>query len=120
VYFVYRHVIKGMLATCVVQPIDLLKNRMQLQGEGGGVKAHKSSLHAAIAIARQEGFFGMYNGFVFSPFAAPDRLQRPVEARSLASAKDPSPTASLPEPGHFLSLLLVTHRNYHLLLTFLE
>jgi solute carrier family 25 oxoglutarate transporter 11 len=55
----------GMLATCVVQPIDLLKNRMQLQGEGGAAKAHKSSLHAAVAIVKAEGLGGMYNGYDF-------------------------------------------------------
>ena len=33
-------------------------------GVGGAVKTHKSSLHAIASILRQEGFFGVYNGFV--------------------------------------------------------
>ncbi|KAJ7394499.1 hypothetical protein OS493_000313 [Desmophyllum pertusum] len=52
----------GMGATVFVQPLDLVKNRMQMSGVGGAVKAHKSSLHAIASILRQEGFFGVYNG----------------------------------------------------------
>jgi len=54
--------ISGMLATCVVQPIDLIKTRMQLSGEGGGQKQHKTALHAAYNIAKTEGIRGMYRG----------------------------------------------------------
>ncbi|XP_068699398.1 mitochondrial 2-oxoglutarate/malate carrier protein-like isoform X2 [Montipora capricornis] len=52
----------GMGATVFVQPLDLVKNRMQMSGVGGAAKAHKSSLHAIAFILRQEGFFGVYNG----------------------------------------------------------
>eukprot|EP01111_Echinosteliopsis_oligospora_P004468 TRINITY_DN1724_c0_g1_i1.p1 TRINITY_DN1724_c0_g1~~TRINITY_DN1724_c0_g1_i1.p1 ORF type:complete len:310 (-),score=97.00 TRINITY_DN1724_c0_g1_i1:24-953(-) len=50
----------GMSATCVVQPIDLIKTRMQLSGHGG-VK-YTNSFEAFKAIARQEGITGMYRG----------------------------------------------------------
>lgn len=51
-----------MGATVFVQPLDLVKNRMQMSGVGGAAKAHKSSLHAIVSILRQEGVFGVYNG----------------------------------------------------------
>jgi transmembrane carrier protein len=53
----------GMMATCIVQPIDLMKNRLQMDGVGGGGKAHKSTAQAMIHIAKSEGFFGVYNGY---------------------------------------------------------
>ncbi|ELR21163.1 oxoglutarate carrier, putative [Acanthamoeba castellanii str. Neff] len=54
--------LSGMLATCVVQPLDLVKTRMQLSGEGGGAKAHKTSFHAMANIARTEGPSSLYKG----------------------------------------------------------
>lgn len=55
--------LSGMGATICVQPIDLIKTRMQLAGEGGGVK-YRSSLHAAMDILKTDGLFRMYNGYV--------------------------------------------------------
>lgn len=52
----------GMLATCFVQPLDLVKTRMQMSGIDGASKTHKSSFHAMLAIMRSEGFLGLYNG----------------------------------------------------------
>jgi len=52
----------GMAATMVVQPMDLIKNRMQLSGEGGATRQHKTAFHAAITIGRTEGIPGLYNG----------------------------------------------------------
>jgi len=52
----------GMAATCFVQPLDLIKNRMQLSGEGGKAKEHKTSLHAIRAVIKNEGFSGLYAG----------------------------------------------------------
>lgn len=51
-----------MLATCFVQPLDLLKNRMQLSGQGGGAKEHKTSFHLLKSIVRNEGLFTLYTG----------------------------------------------------------
>lgn len=52
----------GMAATLFVQPLDLVKNRMQLSGEGGGKRAHKTSLHAIKHIVKNEGLFALYTG----------------------------------------------------------
>ncbi|XP_065220669.1 mitochondrial 2-oxoglutarate/malate carrier protein [Planococcus citri] len=54
--------LSGMGATCVVQPLDLVKNRMQLSGAGGKQKEYKTSFHMIRAIIKNEGFFAMYNG----------------------------------------------------------
>ncbi|XP_022665970.1 mitochondrial 2-oxoglutarate/malate carrier protein-like [Varroa destructor] len=52
----------GMAATLFVQPLDLIKNRMQLSGEGGVAKEHKTSFHAFRSIVKNEGLFGLYTG----------------------------------------------------------
>lgn len=52
----------GMAATFFVQPLDLVKNRMQMSGEGGAARAHKSSIHAIKNIVSNEGFLALYNG----------------------------------------------------------
>jgi solute carrier family 25 oxoglutarate transporter 11 len=49
-----------MGATCVVQPLDLIKNRMQLMGADGGKKT--SSLYVIKQVIKKEGFFSLYNG----------------------------------------------------------
>lgn len=51
-----------MLSTCVTQPLDLLKNRMQLSGVGSATKEYKTSFHAIKSIVSNEGFFTLYNG----------------------------------------------------------
>ncbi|KAJ8983645.1 hypothetical protein NQ317_019564 [Molorchus minor] len=52
----------GMLATMFVQPLDLIKNRMQLSGVGGKAKEYPTSFHAFRGIIAKEGFFALYNG----------------------------------------------------------
>lgn len=54
--------LSGMAATCFVQPMDLIKNRMQLSGEGGKAKEHKNTLQAIRSILAKEGITGMYSG----------------------------------------------------------
>ena len=51
-----------MAATCFVQPLDLVKNRMQLSGMGGKAKEYKTSFHAISTILKNEGIFAMYTG----------------------------------------------------------
>ncbi|WKX94628.1 hypothetical protein Q1695_011699 [Nippostrongylus brasiliensis] len=51
----------GMTAAAIVQPLDLLKNRMQLAGKDG-VKKYKTSFHAFKGVVQNEGFFALYNG----------------------------------------------------------
>ncbi|XP_033642115.1 mitochondrial 2-oxoglutarate/malate carrier protein-like [Asterias rubens] len=52
----------GMGATVFVQPLDLVKNRMQMSGEGGASRQYKTSGHAIRAIIAGEGVLGLYNG----------------------------------------------------------
>lgn len=52
----------GMAATCFVQPLDLVKTRMQMSGIGGGAREHKTAFHALVNIARSEGPMALYNG----------------------------------------------------------
>ncbi|XP_039250064.1 mitochondrial 2-oxoglutarate/malate carrier protein-like [Styela clava] len=52
----------GMAATLFVQPLDLVKNRMQLSGEGGGQRMYKNSFQAISTILRSEGVVGIYTG----------------------------------------------------------
>lgn len=51
-----------MAATCFVQPLDLVKNRMQLSGMGGKAKEYKTSFHAISSILKNEGIVAMYTG----------------------------------------------------------
>ncbi|CAH1407612.1 unnamed protein product [Nezara viridula] len=52
----------GMTGTLIVQPLDLVKNRMQLSGVGTAKKEYKSSFDAVAKIFRNEGLLGFYNG----------------------------------------------------------
>ncbi|XP_052759732.1 mitochondrial 2-oxoglutarate/malate carrier protein-like [Mya arenaria] len=52
----------GMAATLFVQPLDLVKNRMQLSGEGGAKRQYKTSFHALRSIIANEGLFAVYTG----------------------------------------------------------
>lgn len=49
-----------MLATCFVQPLDLIKNRMQLSGQGG--KAKDTSFGLVKSIIKNEGVLTLYAG----------------------------------------------------------
>lgn len=51
-----------MGATVFVQPLDLVKNRMQLSGVGGAKKEYKSTFDAFTSILRKEGVVGIYKG----------------------------------------------------------
>lgn len=51
-----------MGATCVVQPLDLVKTRMQIQGVGGTAKEYKNTFDAFTGILKKEGLTGLYKG----------------------------------------------------------
>jgi len=51
-----------MGATCVVQPLDLVKTRMQISGTGGQAKEYKNTIDAFTGILKKEGFTGIYKG----------------------------------------------------------
>ncbi|KAB7494385.1 Mitochondrial 2-oxoglutarate/malate carrier protein [Armadillidium nasatum] len=50
--------VAGMSAVCFTQPLDLVKNRMQV----AKTKAHKTSFHVIRHILKTEGVLGIYNG----------------------------------------------------------
>jgi len=52
----------GIGATFVVQPLDLVKNRLQLSGADGQTKMYKSTGDAISKIIRSEGVAAMYTG----------------------------------------------------------
>lgn len=54
--------VAGMTATLFVHPMDIVKNRMQMSGEGGAAREHKTSFHALANIFRKEGLSGIYAG----------------------------------------------------------
>ena len=50
-----------MAATCFVQPLDLVKNRMQVMKVSEG-QARPSSASVLMNVVRNEGLFTLYNG----------------------------------------------------------
>ncbi|XP_072315446.1 mitochondrial 2-oxoglutarate/malate carrier protein [Eucyclogobius newberryi] len=52
----------GMGATVFVQPLDLVKNRMQLAGQGSKAREYKTSFHCLMSILKSEGVGGVYTG----------------------------------------------------------
>lgn len=103
----------GMVATCFVQPIDLIKTRMQLSGEGKGGKQYSSSFGAAVSIFKSEGITGMYNGSVLQI----PRLNLPFEcfSSSCGICLSSDVSASMPEPGlclFWVALILVFNDAY--------
>jgi solute carrier family 25 (mitochondrial oxoglutarate transporter), member 11 len=51
-----------MGATIFVQPLDLVKTRMQISGVGGAEKAYKNTFDAFTSILKKEGVVGIYKG----------------------------------------------------------
>jgi solute carrier family 25 oxoglutarate transporter 11 len=49
-------------ATVIVHPIDVVKTRMQLSGEGGQLRIHKTAFHAIFNISVKEGPLALYKG----------------------------------------------------------
>jgi len=52
--------LSGMGATCFVQPLDLVKTRMQVAKSTGGAKV--SSISVLMGVAKNEGIATLYNG----------------------------------------------------------
>lgn len=51
-----------MGATCIVQPLDLVKTRLQISGQGGSVKEYTGTLDAFAKISKREGVRSLYKG----------------------------------------------------------
>lgn len=54
--------ISGMGATSIIQPIDMIKVRIQLLGEGGTKVANKNPFSLASKVIAEEGFLSLYSG----------------------------------------------------------
>lgn len=54
--------LSGMGASMVVQPLDLVKSRMQIAGAGGGKNEYRNSLHCLQTVMSQEGPLAIYKG----------------------------------------------------------
>ena len=52
---------RRMGATCFVQPLDLVKNRMQVMKVSSGAQK-PSSASVLLGVVRNEGVFTLYNG----------------------------------------------------------
>uniref|UniRef100_A0A1A9W4Q7 Mitochondrial 2-oxoglutarate/malate carrier protein n=1 Tax=Glossina brevipalpis TaxID=37001 RepID=A0A1A9W4Q7_9MUSC len=52
----------GMTATCFVQPMDLVKTRMQVAGVGTAESEYKNSIDVIMKVARDEGVLKLYRG----------------------------------------------------------
>ncbi|KAH8365539.1 hypothetical protein KR093_001824, partial [Drosophila rubida] len=52
----------GMMGTCIVQPLDLVKTRMQIAAGKGGAKEYTSSLDCIMKVFKSEGILAFYNG----------------------------------------------------------
>jgi solute carrier family 25 protein 34/35 len=61
--FIFGGIAAGM-AVCVVNPIDVVKSRIQMQGEGGagGPAKYTGTLSAVYSIGMKEGVRGLYRG----------------------------------------------------------
>jgi len=52
----------SMGATCFVQPLDLVKTRLQISGQGGAAKEYTGTFDAFTKIIKREGFRAIYKG----------------------------------------------------------
>nr|AKN21589.1 slc25a-21 [Schmidtea mediterranea] len=52
----------GILTTLIIQPLDVVKTRMQISGQDGYQKSYKSSFDAIYHITTNEGILAIYSG----------------------------------------------------------
>lgn len=52
----------GMFATCCIQPVDMVKVRIQLLGEGGAKFVTTNPFNVASIVIRKEGVLALYKG----------------------------------------------------------
>lgn len=54
--------LSGMGGSLVVQPLDLVKSRMQIAGAGSGKKEYRNTLHCLQSVMSEEGTLAVYKG----------------------------------------------------------
>jgi len=57
--------VSAACAICIVNPIDVVKSRLQMQGEmGAGQRAYNGVFSGLMHIGQKEGLKGLYRGLV--------------------------------------------------------
>ena len=56
--------IAGLVSSTATFPLDLIRRRMQLQGQGGRQVQYTSYSHAVKTVIQREGFTGLYHGIL--------------------------------------------------------
>ena len=56
--------IAGLVSSTATFPLDLIRRRMQLQGQGGCQVQYTSYGHAFRTVIQREGFVGLYHGIL--------------------------------------------------------
>ncbi len=56
--------VAGLVSSTATFPLDLIRRRMQLQGQGGCEVHYTSYSHAFSTVIRREGFQGLYHGIL--------------------------------------------------------
>ena len=56
--------IAGLVSSTATFPLDLIRRRMQLQGQGGQQVQYTSYGHAFRTVISREGFTGLYHGIL--------------------------------------------------------
>ena len=56
--------IAGLVSSTATFPLDLIRRRMQLQGQGGRQVQYTSYGHAFSTVIRREGLTGLYHGIL--------------------------------------------------------
>lgn len=56
--------VAGLVSSTATFPLDLIRRRMQLQGQGGCKVHYTSYSHAFSTVIRREGFQGLYHGIL--------------------------------------------------------
>lgn len=56
--------VAGLVSSTATFPLDLIRRRMQLQGQGGCQVQYTSYTHAFATVIKREGFQGLYHGIL--------------------------------------------------------
>lgn len=64
----------GMTATTIVQPIDLVKTRLQLSGQGTRGVPTVGFFKTFMGVIQRESFFGLYRGLTAALFRQVRRI----------------------------------------------
>lgn len=54
--------LSACISCCFVHPLDVIRVRMQLDSEGGGIRQFRNPAHCAISILKEDGIRGIYAG----------------------------------------------------------